>query len=121
VREQIVAIALEMPELSPRQLATRFTDAEDYFVSQASDFAAAALASPRPQCFDSGRSVNDVNDPKPKWLKPDSVCRHSVSARNPWMNAQELEKTVGFGHVVVCAFSSSPFIANELTAMIGVA
>jgi transposase InsO family protein len=36
VRERIVAMALEMPELSPRELATRFTDAEAYFVSEAS-------------------------------------------------------------------------------------
>ena len=36
VRERIVMLALEMPELSPRELATRFTDAEAYFVSEAS-------------------------------------------------------------------------------------
>ena len=36
VRERILAMALEMPELSPRELATRFTDAEGYFVSESS-------------------------------------------------------------------------------------
>ena len=36
IRDRIVAMALEMPELSPRELATRFTDAEDYFVSESS-------------------------------------------------------------------------------------
>ena len=36
VRERIVAMALEVPELSPRELATRFTDTEDYFVSESS-------------------------------------------------------------------------------------
>jgi putative transposase len=36
VRERIVAMALEVPELSPRELATRFTDTESYFVSEAS-------------------------------------------------------------------------------------
>ena len=36
VRERIVAMALEVPELSPRELATRFTDAEGYFVSESS-------------------------------------------------------------------------------------
>ena len=36
IRERIVAMALEVPELSPRELATRFTDAEDYFVSESS-------------------------------------------------------------------------------------
>ena len=31
VRERIVAMALEIPELSPRELAIRFIDAESYF------------------------------------------------------------------------------------------
>jgi putative transposase len=30
VRDQIVALALEEPEMSPRELAVRFTDAEKY-------------------------------------------------------------------------------------------
>ena len=36
VRQRIVAMALEVPELSPRELATRFTDTEGYFVSESS-------------------------------------------------------------------------------------
>ena len=36
VRDQIVTLALEEPELSPRELAVRFTDTEKYFVSEAS-------------------------------------------------------------------------------------
>ena len=36
VRERIVDLALDAPELSPRELATRFTDMESYFVSEAS-------------------------------------------------------------------------------------
>ena len=36
VRAQIVDLALEEPELSPRELAVRFTDAKGYFVSEAS-------------------------------------------------------------------------------------
>jgi transposase InsO family protein len=36
VREQIVDLALEQPELSPRELAVRFTDTKQYFVSEAS-------------------------------------------------------------------------------------
>ncbi|WP_147115163.1 IS3 family transposase [Tateyamaria sp. syn59] len=36
VREQIVDLALEQPELSPRELAARFTDTRRYFVSEAS-------------------------------------------------------------------------------------
>jgi hypothetical protein len=33
---RIVDLALDAPELSPRELATRFTDTESYFVSEAS-------------------------------------------------------------------------------------
>ena len=36
VREHLLALALEAPELSPRELAVRFTDQEKYFVSEAS-------------------------------------------------------------------------------------
>ena len=36
VRDQIVKLALEAPELSPRELAVRFTDERKYFVSEAS-------------------------------------------------------------------------------------
>ncbi len=36
VRQQIVELALEEPELSPRELAVTFTDTKGYFVSEAS-------------------------------------------------------------------------------------
>jgi len=36
VRSRIIELALNMPELSPRELAATFTDAESYFVSEAS-------------------------------------------------------------------------------------
>ena len=36
IRRQIVDLALDQPELSPRELAVRFTDKEEYFVSEAS-------------------------------------------------------------------------------------
>lgn len=36
IRKQIVDLALEEPELSPRELAVRFTDTQSYFVSEAS-------------------------------------------------------------------------------------
>jgi transposase-like protein len=36
VRRQIVDLALEWPELSPRELAVTFTDTRGYFVSEAS-------------------------------------------------------------------------------------
>ena len=36
IRRQIVDLALDQPELSPRELAVRFTDKKQYFVSEAS-------------------------------------------------------------------------------------
>jgi len=36
IREQVVGLALEEPELSPRELAVRFTDTKSYFVSESS-------------------------------------------------------------------------------------
>jgi putative transposase len=36
IRQQIIQLALDEPELSPRELAVRFTDTHSYFVSEAS-------------------------------------------------------------------------------------
>ena len=36
VREQVIDLALDKPELSPRELAVTFTDTKNYFVSEAS-------------------------------------------------------------------------------------
>ena len=36
VRGRVLRLALDAPELSPRELATRFIDTEGYFVSEAS-------------------------------------------------------------------------------------
>lgn len=36
IRDEIVQLALDEPELSPRELAARFTDTKSYFVSEAS-------------------------------------------------------------------------------------
>jgi transposase InsO family protein len=36
IRQQIIQLALDEPELSPRELAVRFTDTRSYFVSEAS-------------------------------------------------------------------------------------
>lgn len=36
IRKEIVDLALDEPELSPRELAVRFTDTKQYFVSEAS-------------------------------------------------------------------------------------
>jgi len=38
VRDKVIALALDQPELSPRELAVRFTDEERYFVSEATAY-----------------------------------------------------------------------------------
>jgi putative transposase len=42
IRAQIIEMALDHPELSLRELAVRFTDEKQYFVSVASAFASSA-------------------------------------------------------------------------------
>ena len=49
IRRQIVDLALDQPELSPRELAVRFTDAAEYFVSEASVY----------RLFESARSYRE--------------------------------------------------------------
>ena len=46
VRRQIIDLALELPELSPRELAVRFTDEKKYFVSEASVYRQRTISSP---------------------------------------------------------------------------
>ena len=36
IRQQIIDLALDVPELTPRELAVRFTDTQNYFVSESS-------------------------------------------------------------------------------------
>lgn len=36
VRDRLIRLALDRPELSPRELAVTFTDTEGYFVSESS-------------------------------------------------------------------------------------
>lgn len=36
IRDQIIDLALEEPQLSPRELAVKFTDTRSYFISEAS-------------------------------------------------------------------------------------
>jgi hypothetical protein len=38
VRGEIVSLALDAPDLSPRELAVRFTNTKKYFVSEASAY-----------------------------------------------------------------------------------
>ena len=61
IRCQIVDLALDQPELSPRELAVRFTDEEKYFVSEGFDLSASKSArshhEPGLHRYQSGRGV----------------------------------------------------------------
>jgi putative transposase len=50
VRDRIVELALDSPELSPCELAVTFTDAESYFVSEASVYRAQSCYHPYQWC-----------------------------------------------------------------------
>ena len=71
IRSQIVDLALDQPEFSPRELAVRFTDEEKYFVSEASVYrllkthdlitSPAYIASKRPRnCRDKTTAPNQL-------------------------------------------------------------
>ena len=61
IRSQIVDLALDQPELSPRELAVRFTDEQEYFVSEASVYrllkAHDLIAEPGLHRHQSGRGI----------------------------------------------------------------
>src|ERR1700722_1441042 len=67
VRSQIVDLALDQPELSPRELAVRFTDEKD----QAPDNRKPSLAAP-PAC----RIISITDDPEPPFCRP-PICLKS--------------------------------------------
>ena len=83
IRERIVDMALEEPELSPRELAVRFTDTQSYFVSEASVYrllsAHDLITSP---AFVVIKAANEFKD---KTTTPNQVW-HSPTSRS-WAGA----------------------------------
>src|ERR1019366_5924803 len=81
VRERIVTLALDESELSPRELAVRFTDAERYFVSEASVYrllkAHDLITSP---AFIVMKAADEFKD---KTTAPRD-CSQAVPLRAPW-------------------------------------
>jgi transposase-like protein len=81
VRERIVDLALDKPELSPRELAVTFTDTESYFVSEASIYrllkAHDLITSP---AFIVIKAANEFRD------KTTAPCPASAPMRQNWAN-----------------------------------
>lgn len=81
VRNQIVDLALEQSELSPRELAVRFTDTNKYFVSEASVYrllkAHDLITSP---AFVVIKAANEFKD---KTTAPNEMCPNGDCKQSP--------------------------------------
>ena len=85
VREQIVQLALEEPELSPRELAVRFTDTQHYFVSEASVYRLL-------------KAHDLITSPAFIVMKAGDEFRHKTTAPNQlWQTDFTYLKVIGWG------------------------
>ena len=62
VRQRIVEMVLDEPELSPRELAAHFTDTQNYFVSEASVYRPTTSSPAQPDRHQSGGRVQGQDD-----------------------------------------------------------
>ena len=99
VRGQVVQLALDEPELSPRELATRFTDTKSYFVSEASVYrllkAHDLIASPAYIVMKAADEFKDkTTAPNQLWqtdftylkvIRLGGACQGSGDAKHRWM------------------------------------
>jgi transposase-like protein len=90
IRKRIVQLALDEPELSPRELATRFTDTASYFVSEASVYrllkAYDLISSPAYIVMKAADEFKDkTTAPRPHAPRHRSSGRHS---RSRWWNSR---------------------------------
>ena len=76
IRQQIIQLALDEPELSPRELAVRFTDQHGYFVSEASVYrllkAQDLIASPAFIVMKAANEFKDKTSEPTSFGRPDS-------------------------------------------------
>jgi putative transposase len=85
VRQRIVDLALDVPELSPRELAVRFTDTENYFVSEASVYRLL-------------KSLDLITSPAFIVIKAADEFREKTSAINQlWQTDFTYLKVIGWG------------------------
>ena len=93
VRDRIVQLALDETDLSPRELAVRFTDTEGYFVSESSVYVCLSLTSsgpggPRSIPSQMRASGPPVSCTRIAWIIPacaatvKAACSNEVSAKS---------------------------------------
>jgi len=87
IRQRVVDLALDMPELSPRELAVRFTDTEKYFVSEASVYRLL-------------KSHDLITSPAFVVIKAANEFKHKTTAINEmWQTDFTYFKIIGWGWV----------------------
>jgi putative transposase len=85
IRQRIVDLTLDLPELSPRELAARFTDTEKYFVSEASVYRLL-------------KSLNLITSPASIVIKVAGEFRDKTTAINQlWQTDFTYLKVIGWG------------------------
>ena len=92
VRRRIVDLALDVPELSPRELAVRFTDTEKYFVSEASVYRLL-------------KSLDLITSPAFIVIKAADEFRDKTTAINQlWQTDFTYLKVIGWGWMYLSTF-----------------
>src|SRR6202048_2583768 len=85
IRQRVVMMAFEQPELSPRELATRFTDTNSYYVSESLVYLLL-------------KAQNLIGSPSSIVIKPADECRDKTTAPNQlWQTDFTYLKIIGWG------------------------
>ena len=115
VRRQILDLALDLPELSPRELAVRFTDERKYFVSEASVYrllkAHDLITSPAYVVIKAANEFKDKTTRSTsfgRWTSPTS--RSPAGAGTTYRRCWTTSRATSWrgGSVLRCALPTSP-------------
>jgi Homeodomain-like domain len=93
VRRRIIDLALDLPELSLRELAVRFADERKYFVSEASVYRLLKAHDRKRQGNSHIALLNEICDSSASFLAGELVMEISISAAMPDdRNCQVIER-----------------------------
>ncbi len=81
VRDRILTLALEEPELSPRELTVKFTDTEKYFISEASVYR--LLKSHDLITSPAYIAIKAADEFKDKTTAPNQMCPYGDCTQSP--------------------------------------